>query len=375
MNEEKIFDSVFNDLKPLLQEINAHDPYTLLHSIQVAKLVEAYCITEGKSQKETGDLIAAALIHDYGKLKVDPKILNKNGRPTEEEREKIQTHAAFTGTLLKSKINKINSPYLTKYIILAAAQHHEKEDGKGYPLGLKADKILPEAKVLHVADVFDALASERPYKKASSPEYIYRTFAGDYIDDDTKKWVVAEQTEFDVSVLQKFLFEMSLDMHAEIEKKSLEYMHQVNPTYDPAKEFAKAKGKENIDDVISNKTVKSNAGIDNSTLQMFLSNKKFISSAENIELRELCTMKKVIDEMRKSDSVFVEVNPDTPGAKIFSINGYRFAFKEFDKATKEERTFTSKVTDGYCRGSLTGTLIGNDAIKEAEIKENQNKGL
>lgn len=377
MNEGKIFDSIFNDLKPVLEDINKHDPYTLLHSIQVAKLVEDFCQKKNIKEATTIELIAAALIHDYGKIKVDPDILNKPDKPTDKEYAEIKTHPGYTASLLKIRRNDINCPYLTDRIIKIAAQHHETEGGFGYPDRISAKKILHGAKILHIADVFDALASERPYKEAASPEYIYRTFAGDKQDEKTKEWNESPQVTFHVSLLKSFLYEISLQDHSDLSAEALEYMHKINPEYDPAKEFAKIKGKETktIDDIIKHNTGKSNDGIENSTLHIFLSEKRFIKSSEDFDLREFCTMKKVMEEMRKSDSIFVEVNPSAPGAKTFTVNGYSFGFKKFDEATKEERTFVSKVTDGYCRGSLTGTLVGNDAIEEAEIKENQNKGL
>ena len=111
----------------------------------------------------------ASALHDIGKIAIDEKILNKPGKLTKEEFEIIKTHSMLGAEMLQKSENFENEPLLqTAYEI--ARWHHERWDGRGYPDGLKGDEIPISAQLVSVADVYDALTSERCYKKAFSHE-------------------------------------------------------------------------------------------------------------------------------------------------------------------------------------------------------------
>lgn len=155
-----MFHLLSNQLKEMTKivaQVEEKDFYTRNH----ASRVQIYSIKIAEklhlSPEKIDDLAWAGILHDIGKINIPDEVLNKPGRLTPEEFEMIKTHPAegkrmVEGTLLE---------YLSDII----AQHHERLDGSGYPYGLKADKILLGAKIIAVADVFDAMTTDRPYKK------------------------------------------------------------------------------------------------------------------------------------------------------------------------------------------------------------------
>ena len=111
----------------------------------------------------------AAALHDIGKIGIDDKILNKPGRLTKEEFEIMKTHSAIGASMLES-LEQFRDEPLLKIAHDICRWHHERYDGRGYPDGLKGDEIPISAQIVSVADVYDALVSERVYKKAYSHE-------------------------------------------------------------------------------------------------------------------------------------------------------------------------------------------------------------
>jgi HD-GYP domain-containing protein (c-di-GMP phosphodiesterase class II) len=111
------------------------------------------------AEEQFDGLRLAGLVHDIGKINVPVEILNKPGRISEIEFNIIKTHPEAGYNLLKD----IEFPWPVARIVL---QHHERLDGSGYPHGLRDDGIMPEAKILAVADVVEAMASHRPYRSA-----------------------------------------------------------------------------------------------------------------------------------------------------------------------------------------------------------------
>lgn len=154
-----------NDNDALAVDIGAlktSDEYTFKHSVDVATLSMIIARNQGMSQKDVYNIGIAGLLHDMGKSKIPLEILNKPARLTDEEFKIMKQHSVLGYDILKEKKE------FSGAISLAVLQHHEKMNGKGYPLGCTADKICPYAKVLSVTDVYDALVTERPYKKSFS---------------------------------------------------------------------------------------------------------------------------------------------------------------------------------------------------------------
>lgn len=139
--------------------IAVRDPYTAAHEKRVTELAVAIAAAMGRDEAEIEGLRLAGLVHDVGKLTVPTEILNKPSRLTFIEFELIKGHAAAAHEILKP----IDFEYPVADIV---AQHHERLDGSGYPAGLVGDAILPQARILAVADVVEAIASHRPYRAA-----------------------------------------------------------------------------------------------------------------------------------------------------------------------------------------------------------------
>lgn len=153
-----------------LKALNNHDEYTYYHSINVGAL----CGVLGKWLKYDKEmlfmLVLGGILHDIGKTKVPLEILNKPGKLTNEEMEIMKKHPVFGYEMLK---DVYNIPYNVK---LSALQHHEKINGTGYPFALQESKISDFAKIVAVADTYDAVTSNRAYKEAQSPFALIEIF-------------------------------------------------------------------------------------------------------------------------------------------------------------------------------------------------------
>jgi putative nucleotidyltransferase with HDIG domain len=139
------------------------DPYTAGHSERVARIAMALGYAMGLPRHRIEALRVAGNLHDIGKISVPEEILNKAGRLTPEEFEQVKVHPETGFEILKD----IPFQGPVAEIVL---QHHERYDGTGYPRGLKQDEILLEARILSVADIYEALTSDRPYRQALSHE-------------------------------------------------------------------------------------------------------------------------------------------------------------------------------------------------------------
>jgi putative nucleotidyltransferase with HDIG domain len=144
------------DVVSLLLMLNSQDDYTYQHSVQVGMLSYYIARWLGWSEEETVRAGKAGFLHDIGKCKIADAILNKPNKLSEEEFEEIQKHPQFGYDIL---INSFDDPA----IALAALQHHERMDGKGYPQGLTRENIHPMARIVAVADVYSAMISSRAY--------------------------------------------------------------------------------------------------------------------------------------------------------------------------------------------------------------------
>ncbi len=137
--------------------VEMRDAYTAGHQRRVAELATAIAREIGLKEEQIEGLFLAATIHDVGKINVPAELLSKPGKLTSLEYRMLQTHVQTGYEIIKG----IQFPWPIAQIIL---QHHERLDGSGYPQGLKGEAMLPEAKILAVADVIEAMLSHRPYR-------------------------------------------------------------------------------------------------------------------------------------------------------------------------------------------------------------------
>jgi len=144
---------------------------TGLHVKRVAEYSRVLANYSGLSQDEVDILTQASPMHDIGKVAIEDRILNKPGKLTPQEFEIMKTHASIGYEMLKHSKRAI-----LKAASIVAYEHHERYDGMGYPNGLKGEKIHIYGRITALADVFDALGSNRIYKKAWSDEKIFQMF-------------------------------------------------------------------------------------------------------------------------------------------------------------------------------------------------------
>lgn len=143
--------------------LSTYDNYTYNHSVNVDILSVILGVACGLRDDELRKLSQAALLHDIGKTCVPIEIINKPGRLTDEEYTEVKKHPYYGYNMLRDNY-EVSS--VARNAILS---HHENEDGSGYPRGLTKDKIHLFAKIIHVADVYDALTTKRVYKDAMNP--------------------------------------------------------------------------------------------------------------------------------------------------------------------------------------------------------------
>lgn len=155
----------------LAAAIEARDKYTLGHSTRVAELAVTLAREAGLAAEEVETTEIACLFHDVGKIRIPDAILHKRGRLDPEELREMKRHPEYGAELLSK------APSLYKYIP-AVRHHHEWYDGSGYPDGLSRDRIPTVAAIISLADAFDAMTSDRPYRQALSQEEALATIAG-----------------------------------------------------------------------------------------------------------------------------------------------------------------------------------------------------
>ncbi len=175
MSNEIEIQKVQEAISPMLQEIISHqnilgrlrqidieDAYTYKHSVDVCMLSVMIGKWLNLTPEMLNHLAVSALLHDIGKSKIPLEILNKPGKLTAEEFELVKKHTIFGYEMIK---NSTEIPEIAYGIL----QHHERMDGTGYPYGLKGEDIHLFGRIIAVADIFDAMTSERVYKKKESP--------------------------------------------------------------------------------------------------------------------------------------------------------------------------------------------------------------
>lgn len=157
LNLEKLRRAMEGIVEAIAVTVEMRDPYTAGHQKRVADLACAIAQDIPLSEDDIYGLRMACVIHDLGKITVPAEILSKPGQLSELEYELIKSHVQAGYDILK----QIEFPWPLADIII---QHHERMDGSGYPNGLKQEQILLPARILSVADVFETIASHRPYR-------------------------------------------------------------------------------------------------------------------------------------------------------------------------------------------------------------------
>ena len=176
----------------LASAIDAKDPYTNGHSRRVAEYSLKIAESVGKPEEECERVYFAALLHDVGKIGVPSSIINKKGRLSDEEFEQIKRHPVLGGQIL-STIKQ--SPWLS----IGARYHHERYGGRGYPEGIEGEEIPEIARIIAVADAYDAMTSNRSYRNAI-PQHIVR-----------EELVKGSGTQFDPEFAKAMLHMIDID--------------------------------------------------------------------------------------------------------------------------------------------------------------------
>lgn len=170
-----------------LQDLKSNDQYTFSHSVNVCVLSLITGISMKYDEKRLRELGIGAMLHDVGKTKIPNEILNKPGTLTAEEFEIIKKHTSYGYGLLKK------SKELSTYASYIALTHHERYDGEGYPLGLRGDEIHEFARIVSIADVYDAITSDRVYKKRVN------------INDAVEYLIGMGDHQFDYNIVRNFI--------------------------------------------------------------------------------------------------------------------------------------------------------------------------
>lgn len=168
------FDSI-NDLVSCLGKVRSINEYTYTHSLNVSLLCSLLGSWLNLSYTQIEQLSCCGILHDIGKAKIPQHILNKPDKLTKSEFDEVKKHPVFAYKILEQ------SPSISKDIAKGVLMHHEREDGSGYPLGLKSGQIHYYAKILAVVDIYDAMTSNRVYKKRQTPFDVLEMYESEYL--------------------------------------------------------------------------------------------------------------------------------------------------------------------------------------------------
>ena len=196
----------------MAEMVNNKDGFTGAH---LKRTKEVVSILVSKMQKDPNlnyskefydDMIAAAPMHDIGKIAIDDKVLCKPGKFTDEEFTEMKTHAEKGAIIIKNLLSNFQSELFVEIAKNMAGSHHERWDGSGYPYGLKGEAIPLEARVMAIADVYDALVSKRCYKEAFSFADAYAIIEesmGKHFDPSLKKYFEQSRAELEAYYKQE----------------------------------------------------------------------------------------------------------------------------------------------------------------------------
>jgi putative nucleotidyltransferase with HDIG domain len=167
---ERLYQSYAQTTKAIARAIDAKDPYNQGHSEGVAEVAVKIARKMGLSVDAVRGVEIAAYLHDIGKIGISDDLLNKPAQLSQEERDQIRQHPAIGVTILE--------PIEFPWPVLAAVEHHhERFDGEGYPDSLAGEKIPLEGRVLAVADAYESMVNDRPYRSALEAENVIKEFA------------------------------------------------------------------------------------------------------------------------------------------------------------------------------------------------------
>lgn len=183
--ERIAYNADLNAIQTLVTAVDLKDQYTGSHSSEVSRLAVFLAQRMGLDKEELEDLRIAALLHDVGKIGISDNILLKPDKLTDEEFEQVRKHPELGVSILKYSEN-------FKKALPIVLHHHERWDGKGYPHGLEKDKIPLLARIIAIADAFEAMTSKRPYRKAMTRKKAL-----------TQLWKFAER-QFDPQLVRTF---------------------------------------------------------------------------------------------------------------------------------------------------------------------------
>lgn len=183
---KKLRDAYMGAINALTEAINAKDHYTAGHVDRVGEYALSIAHMMNLDEDSVEVIKQAALLHDVGKIGIPEAVLNKPGKLTDEEFALMKSHSTMSATI-------VQPIGLSPKILQAIKHHHERVDGRGYPDGLKGDSISLEAKILCVADTYDAMVTDRPYRKGLSKNIA--------ISELNK----CSGTQFDAAVVEAFL--------------------------------------------------------------------------------------------------------------------------------------------------------------------------
>lgn len=155
-----------------MMNVCAYDDITYMHSVNVTVLAIMMGVSMGLDNGQLTRLGQAALLHDVGKTRVDPAIIKKPGRLTDSEFAQVKMHPVYGYEILSG------NPAISEDIRQAVLSHHENENGTGYPNRISGDKIGVFAKIIHVADVYEAMVSKRHYKDRMNPADVLEHLMG-----------------------------------------------------------------------------------------------------------------------------------------------------------------------------------------------------
>ena len=170
---------IISGLANLIENRDIETGEHIIRTSKYVKIIAEGCIKEGLYTDVINDrfislLVDTSPLHDIGKIVVSDLILRKPGRLTKEEYEEMKKHAAVGGTVVREVLQGVADEEYISFASDVATYHHERWDGSGYPNGLKEEEIPLSARIMALADVFDALVSERCYKKAIPAEEAFK---------------------------------------------------------------------------------------------------------------------------------------------------------------------------------------------------------